>query len=480
MTLFLAIFDPFQRRAHDALLDVKKYNICLDRCLMNENDLRGLIATGEGYTLEFKESLPDDLGKHLCAFSNASGGKIILGVGDDGTPSGYAFTNADDARINSYARNLDPLVRIWVERVGPFVVIHVSEGENKPHSSSGKFYLRIGSTSQQLTRDQIREFFHKEGLVRFDEKPNTVFDLRRDFDKNLFKQYLSRAAITPLPNEKDTMRNLDLLDGPYMRNAGVLLFTSRVTRFFISATVLCVLYQGNDKVTILDRKEFNADLLSNIEGAFTYLCSKLNTNLIIKADRTNRLELPEEALREALVNAMAHRDYFSTAHVQVDIYLDRVDISNPGGLVSGLPRKDFGKRSMPRNPLLMDLLQRIDKVEWAGSGIRRIRDAMKDYGLKPKFDLSEGFFSVVFPRAVQTPQATPQVTPQVTPQASLTPLEQEILAQIKADAKISRQGLAKKLGIQPDTVKEYLEKLKEKGAIARVGKTSGGHWEVAK
>ncbi len=459
---------------------------------MNREELFGLIKTGEGYRLDFKESIPSDLGKHICGFTNASGGKIILGVRDDGSPSGYTLTNADEAKINSMARNIDPSVRVQVERVDEFTVIHIPEGENKPHSSSGQFYLRIGSTTQQLKRDEIRDFFHKERLVRFDEKPNIQFDFEHDFYKLKFNDYLEKAKLTPLQNERDMLINLNLLDEGNMRNAGVLFFTQRITKFFMSATVVCVLYQGTDKHQILDMKEFNADLLSNYENGLTYIYSKLNTNLIIKRERTNKLELPEAALREALINAIVHRDYFSTGHVQVDIYLDRVDISNPGGLVSGLNRKDFGKRSMPRNPLIMDLLLRIDKVEKIGSGIGRIRKAMKGYGLSTKFDISGDWFSIVFPRTPQgipqnapggildTPQATPQVPPQVTPQAELTTLELNIYNEIKLNPKISRKLLSDKLSISQDTVKEYLEKLKVKGVIRRIGKTSSGHWEIVK
>jgi ATP-dependent DNA helicase RecG len=374
---------------------------------------------------------------------------------------------------------------VLVERVDGFTVIHIPEGENKPHSSSGQFYLRIGSTSQQLRRDEIRDFFQRERLVRFDETPNPGFDFKHDFYRLKFNDYLERANLTSLRNEMDTLRNLNLLDGDSMRNAGVLFFTQRITKFFMSAVVVCVLYEGTDKHQILDMKEFNADIISNFENALNYTRSKLNTNLIIKAERTNRLELPEEALREALVNAIVHRDYVSTGHVQVDIYLDRVDISNPGGLVSGLERKDLGKRSMPRNPLLMDLLLRIDKVERVGSGIGRIRKAMKGYGLSAKFNISKGWFSVAFPRSPQgtplfTPPMTPLMTPLMTPPIELSPLEKKIYDALRNDPKASSKILSTRLSISQDTVKEYLEKLKAKGAIRRIGSARSGHWEVIK
>src|SRR3989338_6681720 len=158
---------------------------------MGKDELLSLIKTGEGYSLEFKESIPSDLGKHICAFANSSGGKIVLGVKDDGSIIGYRLGNADSSRIQDTARNMDPQFQVSVEKVDNLAVIHVPEGENKPYSSAGHFYLRTGSNSQQMSRDEIRNFFQRERLVRFDEKPNKDFDFSNDFDKHKFKNYLS-------------------------------------------------------------------------------------------------------------------------------------------------------------------------------------------------------------------------------------------------------------------------------------------------
>ncbi len=435
---------------------------------MDKKELLKLIGTGEGLTLEFKENIGSNLGKEICAFANTNGGKIILGIKDDGDVSGIKITNSLKSQIQDYARNMDPAFSVETEDVENILVIHVPEGRGKPYSVNGQFFIRVGANSQQLSRNEVREFFQKENLVLFDNKPNRNFDLDSDFDKRKFKHFLESARITDNLNKKEMLKNLFLLDGEHIKNAGVLFFCRRVTKFFFGAVITCVLYRGTSKTTILDKKEFNADILSNYDNALTYLVSKLNTNYIIKRERTERLELPEEALREAIVNAVVHRDYFSTGHIQIDIFLDRIEISNPGGLVKGLTKKDFGKVSLPRNPLIMDLMLRVNKVERIGSGIGRIRDTMKAYGLSVEFK-STGFFTVVFNRPA---------TPQDTPQAELTELEGKIISKIQENPKISRNELAKKLGISPETVKEYLEKLKSKRAIRRIGKTSSGHWEV--
>lgn len=113
-----------------------------------------------------------------------------------------------------------------------------------------------------------------------------------------------------------------------------------------------------------------------------YMKAKLNTALIPHArGRDERLELPEDALREALVNAIAHRDYRSTANVQVHIFHDRLEIVTPGGLPAGMKEEDLGHKSVPRNPLLFGLFYRMDLVEQIGSGIGRIRDLCRTHGV---------------------------------------------------------------------------------------------------
>lgn len=330
---------------------------------------------------------------------------------------------------------------------------------------NGQFFLRIGANCQQLSRDEIREFFQKENLILFDSQQNTDFDLDKDFDKYKFKSFLGLAKITDNLNKKEILRNLFLLDGEYLKNAGVLFFCRRVTKFFMGAIITCVLYQGTNKTNILDKKEFNADILSNYNNALLYTISKLNTNYIIKRERTENLELPEEALREAIINSIVHRDYFSAGHIQIDIFLDRVEISNPGGLVKGLSKKDFGKVSLPRNPLIMDLMLRVNKVEKIGSGIRRIIDTMKEYGLNVKFQ-STGFFTVIFQR------------PQITVPREKT--REKILSLIKNNPSITTGELAQEAGVGVKGVEWQLKKLKDENIIARIGPDKGGHWEVRK
>lgn len=166
-------------------------------------------------------------------------------------------------------------------------------------------------------------------------------------------------------------------------------------------------------------------------------------------------ELPEKVLREGLLNAIAHRDYFiSGANILVDIFSDRVEITNPGGLVKGLKREDLGKRSLSRNNLLFGLMQRMELVEKVGSGIVRMERGMEKYGLKgPRFDINDNWFTIIFDRPVQRLSETIQKTPQKTPRKILTELEAKILGEINKDPHISRIRIANVLKLSEYTVK---------------------------
>ena len=198
-----------------------------------------------------------------------------------------------------------------------------------------------------------------------------------------------------------------------MTHAGAWLFADDITRFTLRAGVTCAVFRGSTKTHILDRKDFNGNLYSIYEEVMGYVQAKLNSAFIPNAQgRDERLELPESALREAVVNAIAHRDYRSTANAQLYIFQDRVEIVTPGGLPAGMKEEDLGTRSVPRNPLLFSMLYRMRLVEQIGSGIRRIHEACRDYGVaEPEFQVSSDWLTVLFPRPVEA--LAPHVTPHV-------------------------------------------------------------------
>jgi len=366
---------------------------------LNPKELDKLLRIGEGYAVEFKSS-PSHLGREICAFANAAGGRILIGVDDQGRKVGVKNPNRTISEIQTIARNMDPPLVLEIEIANDVLVVSVPSGPSKPYSANGLFYIREAANTQQMTREQIREFFFTEGLIRFDEQPSKKFNMRKDFDSAKYQAFVKASGIPATVRKEDVLSNLHVVTEEGMTNAGALLFGKNVPKFFLQASISCALFQGTSKTKILDRTVIEGGVQEIYDASISYLKSHLNTEYVIKGGpREEILELPEEALREALLNAIGHRDYRSTSNIQVNIYRDRVEIWNPGGLVSGLRLKDLGHVSRPRNLLLFSLMARMNLVEHIGSGVKRIREALKGYGMKPPLIQAEGdWFSITFMR----------------------------------------------------------------------------------
>lgn len=339
--------------------------------------------------------------------------------------------------------------------------------------------------------------------MNFDILANKNFNVQADIDEETFQRFLEITKISPVIKKGNILDNLGLLNDGSMTNAGVLLFCSKVTPFFLNATISCFLYMGSHKYKILDKREFDRDIHSNYQEAITYLKSHLNTEYIIKGGpREEKLELPEEALREAVLNAVAHRDYFSTANIHVNIFKDRVEIVNPGGLAGNLTINDIYQRSIPRNPLLFGLMERMELVEKAGSGLVRIENAMARYRLeRPVIDADKNWFLITFTRpdlqvstyedrikmpvpeyrAWGTPGSIETAAPTIAPANAppkLSQLQKDIIRLLKSDRYLTYGQLAQSLKKDRSTIQRNIRKLKQLNLIRREGAAKNGHWIV--
>ena len=368
---------------------------------MTSQALADLTALGEGFTTEFKRSIPSSLGAEICAFANATGGVILIGVTDQGEVVGIRDHNRLKSQLQTTARSAEPPIAVQVESLGDVLCVTVPEQHGKPYSFAGRFYIREGANCQQMSRDEIREFFYKEeGLIRFDETPCRRYDLERDLTPGAWSRFATRAGIPDAMKPLTALENLHLVKDGAMTHAGAWLLAEDITRYTLRAGVTCALLQGTTKTHILDLKNFTGDLYTVYEDCVAYARAKLNTALIPHIrGRDERLELPEDAIREALVNAIAHRDYRSTANVQMYVFHDRLEIVTPGGLPAGMREEDLGIKSVPRNPLLFGMFHRMGMVEQIGSGIRRIRQECRDYGVaEPLIEVSEHWVTTTFRR----------------------------------------------------------------------------------
>ncbi|MEA1928817.1 MAG: ATP-binding protein [Candidatus Auribacterota bacterium] len=455
---------------------------------MTPKELDKLLRLGEGFGCEFKSS-PSHLGREICAFANAAGGRILVGVNDQGQKIGLRNLNRTKSQIQTTARNIDPPLVVDIEEVEEILIVTVPSGPNKPYCANGIFYMREVTNTQQMKREEIREFFFKEGLILFDEQPCSSFDIRRDLDPEKYSAFVRMAGIPQTMRRMDVLRNLLVLKENGMANAGALLFSKRVSRFFLQASLTCVVFQGTTKVKILDQSTFQGSVVENYNNGISYLLSHLNTEYIIKGGpRREVLELPEEALRESLINALVHRDYRATAYIQIHIFHDRLEIINPGGLVPGVTLKELGRISRPRNPLLFALLHRMELVEHIGSGIKRIKESMRDYRLSPpKIEAGADWFSITFKRK---PQHEAVVENGVTP--SREGVSEGVNEGVSEGVKqlyqfiLNNPGkrtpeLSLKLDVPIKTLERWLQQLRELGEVEfRGSPRKGGYWPTGR
>jgi ATP-dependent DNA helicase RecG len=249
-------------------------------------------------------------------------------------------------------------------------------------------------------------------------------------------------------------------------------------RLFFGAKPLqlrCAVFLSTESSTIIDRHDFEGDILELIEEAQKYILK--NIHIGMRLDGLRRVDVPEiavEALREAIINAFCHRDYYDPDYIQMAIFKDRVEIRNPGTLYGNLTIEDLrkGNVSQRRNPLIADLFRRIEMVEAWGRGMPLILKYAPDVVFREIGNL----FIVSFNRPSFLEQegdreaATQETTQETT--------QEKILAGLRTEPTLTRKLLAQRLGISEDGVKYHLNKLKTAGKIRHVGPTKGGRWEV--
>jgi ATP-dependent DNA helicase RecG len=462
------------RGAIDSMLDVDKINI--------------LIKEGEGLTIEHKARYTPKIDRDIVAFANSKGGLLLLGVDDGGKVVGEKLTNKMKAEINAIARNCEPSIHLKnIRQAGNIVVIEVAEGDEKPYSSSSGYFRRLDAVTQKMTQREVRAIFRETEDISFEDITRRDVSLK-DISLKKIKAFLREANMSykiSKANLAPFLTSLSICRKDKINNAGALMFASKIEKLLPHAESIFAAFKGTDKTNIYDRNDVKDDLLIQFNEAVAFLKKHLNVRSEIRGfDRFDIYEIPLDALREAVVNAIVHRDYrIKGTSIYVRIFDDRVEIENPGGLPDGITRRDFGKSSVRRNPIIADLFHRMGKVERMGSGIERMRGLMREAGLKePAFEM-DAFFRVTFyrdPRYSLKADRFQKVGERVGERVGekLTENRQKIIDYMLQNKKISAKELAELVGISQRKMEKNISWLKEKGLIKRIGPAKGGHWEI--
>ncbi len=454
--------------------------------MLHEKNIKSLIVSGEGYNVEFKVSIPSkikDVTEEICAFANAAGGTLLLGVDDNNIVQGVVFNNAKRSALQNSINEISPALHCEIYTVTvdskDVVVIEVPSGDNKPYVLSGAIYVRQGPNSQKLTTvEEMRDFFQQADKIYFDEAPCKAIDINQDVPDNNINQFRTLAGLGATVSNEQVFNNLKLITKEgFLKNGATLFFAENPEQFFEKAVIRCITFDGIDKRFIDDDKVMTGSLYNQYLQAISWLKKKLDVRYDIEGagsqPRKEIWEIPETVFKEAIINALAHRDYYDKgARITIEVFNDRVEISNPGGLISGIPKNEFGKRSLSRNPLIFGLFERIRMVEQVGSGIGRMRDLMIEANLtEPEFN-TEGMFTVTVRRPFDFNKWVDKWVD------NLTDNRINIIKAIHENSKVSKRELEDKVGLSATAIDNNLDALKDLGLIERIGSAKGGHWQI--
>jgi len=364
----------------------------------------------ENQQIEFKESVVKGMYKTLCAFSNTDGGAVLVGVADDKNVIGFDCSNDNLKQISDNIVNkllIHPVIESFSVNGKEVLKIKVAKS-SCPVSFEGRYYKRIGNTTREMQSEDLRNYFLNSsqwdciaGDYDIDEiDPGSV----GDFVKMSVKSgRMPESAFKE--NICDILSHLGLIRNGKLTNGAIILFGKNPRKYFINAIVRVGHFK--DENIIIGDKVVNGNLFRQIEGAEEAILSFINIRYNITGDSFKREEIwdyPIDAIREALLNALVHRDYFmSNRQTQIKIFDDFIWFHNPGGLPDGISIDDLKRlhSSVQRNPLIADVIYRSGFIEVWGSGINRICKAIFESGLpEPEFKEEFGGFSAYFRKSV--------------------------------------------------------------------------------
>lgn len=432
----------------------------------------------EGETLEFKRQWTDKGLEDLAAFANTRGGSLLIGIQEDGEIVGARVDDQEMQRIANLITahlGITPSIQVVEMQGRPVIEIRVNAGR-RLLSYGGRYLRRVGTTNRDFPPDELaRHLLERAGRtwdgLSSDWTPEKI-------DPEALAQF-ARLARPKLPHldpadPEQTLQNLDLLVEGRLRNAAVLLFGKRPQQLFPQAQVRVGLFRGSE---ILDSHDYTGTLWEQLEGAMKRFQDVLKVRFDIQVEepslkglqRREVWEYPLEALREAVINAVVHRDYAVPADIQIKIHEDRLEIWNAGELPPPLRPQDLRgpHHSVLRNPRIAQAFYFAGLIERWGTGTIRILQLCRGQGLpEPEFANHQGGFFVAFAKDPYTPERLRAL--------GLNERQTRAVLYVKAHGKITNKEYQTLSGVSKPTATRDLEGLVRIGVLEKRGTTGRG------
>ena len=358
------------------------------------------MAFVESEVVELKAEIVGDICKEVIAFANTKGGTLYIGVNNDGSVVGVKNADQVILQMNNMIRDsIKPDVTMFVgyeaQHVSDkdIIAVTIQKGTDRPYYLSSKglkpsgVYVRNGTSSDPATDTAIRKMIK--------ETDGDSFESMRSLEQNLsFEAAEKQFEKQNIPFDAAKMQTLGMISADGIYSNVALLLSDQCP-----STIKAATFSGEDKGSFQDRREISGSLFQQMEELYSYLDMRNQTKATFDGlYRIDTRDYPEDALREALLNSLVHRDYSFRASTIVSVYADRIEFVSVGGLPSGIALDDIMLGlSVCRNPKLAAIFYRLQLIEAYGTGMPKIMNAYTESESKPKIEVSSNAFKITLP-----------------------------------------------------------------------------------
>ena len=409
----------------------------------------------ESKELELKSTITNTFLKTVSAFSNYNTGKIIFGIDDNGKIIG--LENIEELCLdleNKINDNISPKpdFRFIKDTKKNIITLIVEEGFNKPYLYKGKAYKRNDTSTVEVDKVELNRLT----LLGLNQYYEELKARKQDLEFKVLKKELEEK-LSLKDFSKDILKTLNLYDDKNGYNNAAELFADKN-----SFSGIDIAKFGKSINEILDRNLFvNISIISQFQKTLEVFNRYYKYEQILGSERIKKELIPEKAFRETIANALIHRTWDVNSNIRISMYEDKIEVSSPGGLPSGISEKEYlnGQIFQLRNPILANIFFRLKYIEMFGTGIRRINESYKNYAVKPAFEIFENSIKITLPI--------------ITTKLFLTTDEKIVMDILEKGAILSSSEILKMTEFKKDKLNRLLKKLIQKNYIDVIGNGRG-------
>ncbi len=426
----------------------------------------------ESERIEYKSQMIDDIYKEVIAFANTDGGVIYIGIDDKGNLTGIDNVDETYTRLTNGIRDaIAPDVTMFVRYVlqdNKVIQIEVGEGSYKPYYLKSKgmkpngVYVRQGASSVQASPDQIRRMIKDSDGDVFEAMRTPTQELSFEEAECTFKRYK-----VDFSEEKYIALGLRNIHDDQYTNLAMILSDQ------CQHTTKIAVFGDAANITFKDAKEFGGSIFKQLDDSYAYLTLCNRTAATFKGlERVELSDYPEEALREALLNALVHRDYSYSGSIIINVNDSCIEFISIGGLLPGLSADDIRNGiSQPRNRKLAEIFHRLRLIESYGTGIRKIYALYKDCAVQPRIEVTSNTFKLVLPNmnaSGSVTESTPETSEKVP--VVVTPQMKTVMDYLTEYGEMTDEDLQELLNIKKTRAYLLARQMSENGLIEIVGR----------